>query len=67
MQFIMYFWTIFYLFIMIIDFSFFSSFQTIVGIIIAKESPKSIISKKSKLQIVLKLSVTTKTTYLFSS
>lgn len=64
MQFIMYFWTIFYLFVMIIDFS---SFQTIVGIIIAKESPKSIISKKSKLQIVIKLSVTTKTTYLFSS
>lgn len=64
MQFIMYFWTIFYVFIMIIDFS---SFQTIVGIIIAKESPKSIISKKSKLQIVIKLCVTTKTTYLFSS
>lgn len=64
MKFITYFWTIFYLFVMIIDFS---SSQTIVGIIIAKESPKSVISKKSKLQIVIKLSVTTKTTYLFSS
>lgn len=64
MQFIMYFWTIFYLIVMIIDFS---SFKTIVGIIIAKESPKSIISKKSKLQIVIKLSVPPKTTYLFSS